>query len=83
MIRESEEHISWLKSLKTGDAVAVRPLPNDGSGYCFTSRVTAVVRGAVDVDWSPAAKDGDVRRFSTKNGKEKDVSTKRNYITKP
>jgi hypothetical protein len=83
MIRESEEHISWLKSLKVGDRVEVRPFTNDGLGYCFTSRVTAVVRGAVDVDWSPAAKDGDVQRFSTKTGKEKEARTKRNYITKP
>ena len=81
MIRESEEHISWLKGLKEGDQVEVYPLPN--GRFTFTSRVTAAVPGAVDVDWSLAAGDGQTQRFSTRTGKEKDVSRPRHYIAKP
>lgn len=77
------EHLSWLKGLQVGDWVGVRPLRDDG--WKFEARVTAVVRGGVAVDWEFAAKpwEDKVRIFSTRTGKEKDVSTKRHYIMKP
>ncbi|MCY1083787.1 hypothetical protein [Archangium lansingense] len=77
------EHLSWLKGLKVGDRVRVRPLPN--GQFTFETYVTAVVRGGVAVNWELAAGywQDKVRLFSTRTGKEKDVGTKRHYIMKP
>lgn len=77
------EHLSWLKGLRVGDRVWVRPLSN--GQFTFQTYVTAVVRGGVAVNWELAARyrEDNVRLFSTRTGKEKDASTKRHYITKP
>ncbi|MFY0584390.1 hypothetical protein ACN28S_67815 [Cystobacter fuscus] len=83
MILGDCEHLSWLKGLQVGDPVWVRPLPN--GRFTFWTYVTAVVRGGVAVNWGPAAQhaEDNVRLFSMRSGKEKDVSTKRHYIVKP